>query len=115
MISPMLVDALKHVSDEFAQREKGSAMKTEIGKAAADCCDAKVVKVDGDKLTSTSEKGVDHQYTVAKDAKVTCDGKDSKLSELKAGSTIRMTMCKDDKNKVLAVDCGKHIPTLVQA
>ena len=27
-------------------------------------------------------------------------------------STIRTTMCNDDKNKVSAIDCGKHIPEL---
>ncbi len=84
-------------------------------KAAGNCCDGKLVKVAGDKLTSTCAKGDEHHYTVAKDAKVTCDGKASKASELKAGSTIRMTMCNDDKNRVTAIDCGKHIPALAKA
>jgi hypothetical protein len=89
-------------------------MKTKsTEKSATNCCDGKVVKVSGDKLTSTCSKGELHQYTVDKDAEITCDGKDSQLSDLKTGSTIRMTMCKDDKNKVVAIDCGKHVPTLV--
>jgi hypothetical protein len=91
-------------------------MKTEShGKAASNCCDGKLVKVAGDKLTSTCAKGDEHHYTVASDAKVTCDGKTSKTSDLKAGSTIRMTMAKDEKNKVTAIDCGKHIPELATA
>ncbi len=91
-------------------------MKTESHEmAAGKCCDGKLVKVNGDKLTSTCAKGDEHHYTVAKDAKVTCDGKTSKASDLKAGSTIRMTMCNDDKNKVTAIDCGKHIPVLATA
>ncbi len=91
-------------------------MKTESqGKSAGNCCDGKLEKVSGDKLTTTCAKGDEHHYTGAKDAKVTCDGKASKASDLKAGSTIRMTMCNDDKNKVTAIDCGKHIPALATA
>lgn len=90
-------------------------MKTETTKGAANCCDGKLVKVSGDQLTSTCVKGNEQKYTVAKEAKVTCDGKEAKLSDLKSGSTIRMTTCKDDKKKILAIDCGKHIPTLIPA
>jgi hypothetical protein len=93
--------------------ERGNAMKSESDtKPSADCCDGKVVKVEGDRLTTTCGKGDQHHYLVSKDAKVTCDGNESKLSELKQGSTIRMTTGKDDKNQVTAIDCGKHIPAL---
>ena len=71
--------------------------------------DCKVVSIAGDKLTSTCDKGHEHKHTVAKDAKVTCDGKASKLSDLKAGTPIRMTTCKDDAKKVTAIDSGKHL------
>ncbi len=102
--------------DTFVAIVKGIDMKTESqGKTNANCCDGKLVKVAGDRLTSTCAKGDEHHYTVAADAKVTCDGKASKSSDLKAGSTIRMTMSKDDKNKVTAIDCGKHIPELATA
>jgi hypothetical protein len=76
---------------------------------AENCCEGKVVSVTGEKLTSTCEKGHEHQHVVAKDAKVTCDGKVSKLSDLKAGTSVRMTTCKDDKNKVTAIESGKHL------
>ena len=78
----------------------------------ADCCDGRLVKVEGDKLSFTCENGDKHQYKVSKDARVTCDDKASKLADLKKGATIRMTMCNDDKDTVIAVDCGKHIPEL---
>jgi hypothetical protein len=91
-------------------------MKTESqGKAKGNCCDGKVEKVSGDQLTTTYAKGDEHHYTVAKDAKVTCDGKPSKASDLKTGSTVRMTMCNEDKNVVRAIDCGTHIPELTTA
>ncbi len=91
-------------------------MKTDSQtKASGECCDGKVVKVAGNKLTSTCGKGDEHNYTVAENAKVTCDGRASTSSDLKVGSTIRMTISKEDKNKVTAIDCGKHIPDLVKA
>jgi hypothetical protein len=90
-------------------------MKTDNVKVAGNSCDETLVRVSGDKLTSTSGKGEEHNYTVAKDVKVTCDGKESKLSNLKSGSTIRMTMCKDDDTKILSVDCGKHIASKSKA
>jgi uncharacterized protein YjdB len=91
-------------------------MKTETpNKTSGNCCDGKLVKVAGNKLTSTTANGEEHTYTVAEDAKVTCNGKTSKATEIKAGSTIRMTMCNDDQNQVNAIDCGKHIPDLAMA
>jgi len=80
--------------------------------SAKNCCDGKVVKITNDELTATSDKGDEQHYTVDRDTKVTCDGKESRLSDLKKGATIRMTMCKDDETKLIAVDCGKHIPAL---
>jgi hypothetical protein len=75
--------------------------------------DDKVVSVAGDKLTTTcSVSGKDHCHTVAKDAKVTCDGKPSKLADLKAGTKVRVTTKKDDENVATAVESGKNIPAM---
>jgi len=71
--------------------------------------DGKVVSVAGDKLTTTCSEGKQHCHTVAKDAKVTCDGQASKAADLKAGTQIRVTTHKDDKTVATAVDSGKHI------
>ena len=50
---------------------KENDMKTDSPvKASGNCCDGKVVKVAGNKLTSTCAKGDEHNYTVAEDAKV---------------------------------------------
>jgi len=72
-----------------------------------------VVSVAGAKLTSTCDKGNEHHHTVTKDTKVTCDGKASKLSDLKSGTAIRMTTAKDDPMKVSAIESGKHKATAV--
>ena len=72
--------------------------------------DGKVVSVAGDKLTTTCGEGKQHCHTVAKDAKVTCDGKASKAADLKAGTDVRVTIHKDDKTVATAVASGKHAP-----
>jgi hypothetical protein len=74
--------------------------------------DGNVVSVAGDKLTTTCSKGNQHCHTVANDAVVTCDGKASKASDLKAGTTVRVTEHKDDKNIATAVESGKRIPAM---
>jgi hypothetical protein len=71
--------------------------------------EGKVVKVAGDKLTTTCNQGHEHCHTMAKDAKVSCDGKTCKASDLKAGTDVRVTLHKDDKTVATAVDSGKHI------
>lgn len=72
--------------------------------------DGKVVSITGDKLTTTCGEGKQHCHTVAKDAKVTCDGHPSKVADLKTGTPVRVTRHKDDKSVATAVDSGKHIP-----
>ena len=74
--------------------------------------DGKVVNVTGDKLTTTCSDGKQHCHTMAKDAKVTCDGQASKAADLKTGTTVRVTTSKDDKNIATAIESGKHIPAV---
>ena len=74
--------------------------------------DGKVVSVTGDKITTTCSEGKQHCHTMAKDAKVTCDGKASKATDLKAGTCVRVTTSKDDKNVATAIESGKHIPEI---
>ena len=58
--------------------------------------EATVVKAGEGKITLTF-KGDEkkHTHDVAKDAKITLDGKDAKLEDLKEGATVKATM--DDK------------------
>ena len=74
--------------------------------------DGTVVSVLGDVLTTTCTEGKQHSYTMAKDAKVTCDGQASKAADLKAGTHVRVTTCKDDKTVATAIEFGKHIPAM---
>ena len=79
-------------------------------KAPSDIHDGKIISMNGDKLTTTCNKGEQHCHTIAKDAKVTCDGKVAKAADLKAGTQVRMTIKKDDKNVATKIESGKHIP-----
>ena len=67
----------------------------------------KIVSVSGNKITSTYGEGDEHHHTLAKDAKVTCDGKESKLDDLKVGMPVRVTTCTDDDAKASCVSAGK--------
>jgi hypothetical protein len=69
-----------------------------------------VVGIAGDSLTTTCCDGEKHRHTVAKDARVMCDGSASKAADLKPGTPVRVTTHKDDKTVATAVESGKHIP-----
>jgi hypothetical protein len=66
--------------------------------------DGKVVSITGDKLVMASKQGQEHSHMLAEDAKVTCDGKPCKASDLKAGMAIRVTTHKNDKNMATRVE-----------
>ena len=72
--------------------------------------DGTVVSVTGDKLTTTCSQGKQHCHTIAKDAKVSCDGHASKAADLKAGTQVHVTCHKDDKTLATAIDSAKPIP-----
>ena len=55
-----------------------------------------VVKAAEGKLTIEDKAKTEHTCEVAKDAKITCDGKDCKLDELKKGVKVKVTV-KDKK------------------
>ena len=71
--------------------------------------EGKVVSMSGEKLTTTCSQGKEHCHTIAKDARVTCDGQASKAADLKAGTHVRVTTKKDDKSVATSIDSGKHI------
>ncbi len=69
----------------------------------------KVTKVDKGKLTVKDADGKESAFTVPDDAKVTIDGKDGKLEDVKEGSTAAVAADKD--GKITAVDVkGPAVP-----
>ena len=63
--------------------------------------EGKVVSVKGDKLTMEGKTGKEHSHEVAATAKITCDGKECKLVDLKAGTRILVTV--DDNNRATRI------------
>jgi hypothetical protein len=53
-------------------------------------------------FTMTDQEGkAEHTHTLARSATITCDGKACKLSDLKAGTMIRVTVEERDGKKVV--------------
>jgi hypothetical protein len=61
-----------------------------------------VVKAADGKLTITDKDKKEHSCTVAKDAKISCDGKDCKLDDLKAGVKVKVTVADKMATKIEA-------------
>jgi hypothetical protein len=77
-----------------------------------------VVSVTADKLVmkgkaKDGEEGKEHSHKLADKAKVTCDGKECKLEDLKVGQKIRVTTKGDDRvmaTRVEALDKNERFP-----
>ena len=68
--------------------------------------DGKIVSVSETQITSTCVEGDEWQHTLAENAKVTCDGKTSKLASLKVGLPVRVTTCLADDTKASCVSAA---------
>ena len=60
--------------------------------AADETAEGTVVKAADGKLTIADKEKKEHSCTVAKDAKITCDGKVCKLEDLKKGVKVKVTL-----------------------
>jgi Cu/Ag efflux protein CusF len=71
--------------------------------------DGKVVKVEPGKLTMSDKEGKNqHTHVIPATAKITLDGKEAKLADLKPGNTVKVTIeKKDDKLTVVSVEAKK--------
>ena len=71
--------------------------------------DGKLVSITSSKLVMTSKDGKEHSHSVSTDTKVSCDGKDCKASDLKAGMKIRVTTKKSDEGVAIEIEAiDKH-------
>ena len=69
--------------------------------------DCKLIKIAGDHLMTAWSDGKNHSLAVGPDTKVTCDGADCRLEDLKEGSTIRLTTRAGDKNAVIRIEATR--------
>jgi hypothetical protein len=74
-------------------------------KADTTTTEGTVASVDKDKITVTDKDKKDHSFTTDKDTKVTCDGKECKLADLKKDTKVKVSTTGKDKDlKVTAVE-----------
>ena len=67
--------------------------------------DGKLVSITGDKLVMTAGKeGKEHSHTLARDVKLTLDGKACQAADLKAGTRIRVTTRGADKQLATRIE-----------
>ena len=71
--------------------------------------EGKVVKVEVGKLTMTDKDGKNqHTHAVPADAKITLDGKEAKLEDLKVGAKVKVTTERQgDKIQVTKIEAQK--------
>jgi hypothetical protein len=70
--------------------------------ALADTAEGTFVKVDGKMLTIKDKDNKEHSCEMAADCKVSCDGKECKASELKAGVKVKVTITDKKATKIQA-------------
>ena len=66
-----------------------------------------VVSVKENKLTMTEKGGKEHSHDVPATAKVTIDGREGKLADLKPGTFIRVTTAEGDRITRIEADTKK--------
>ncbi len=70
----------------------------------------RVVSVEGNKLTMVGRNRKEHTHTVASTARITCDGKECKLSDLKKGTFIEVTTKEGDPTMAIAIKASTKRP-----
>lgn len=85
------------------------ALGTAAGDEKPNVHEGKLVRLAEGKLVMTDKDGKnEHSHFVAKDMKVTLDGRDAKPDDLKPGHVIRVTTGKrDDKVLVIQIEARK--------
>lgn len=66
--------------------------------------DGKLVSMTARNFVMSGEDGKEHSHSLASNAKVTCDGKPCKLSDLEAGMKIRVTTSQSDKESAINIE-----------
>jgi hypothetical protein len=70
--------------------------------------EGKVVSIKANQLTMEGKNGKEVSHEVVNNAKITCDGKECRLTDLKAGTRIRVTV--DDTNRATRIEAFLKTP-----
>lgn len=63
----------------------------------------KVVSTSENKLVMSDKDGKEHSHNVSEKAKISCDGKECKLSDLKPGTRVTVTTKKGDPTTAVRI------------
>jgi len=67
--------------------------------------EGKIVRIEGNKLVMMGKDDKnEHTHTITADAKVVCDGKECKLSDLKKDQTVRVTTKEGDPTQAVRIE-----------
>jgi hypothetical protein len=67
--------------------------------------EGKIVRIEGNKLVMLDKDGKnEHSHTIAATAKVSCDGKECKLTDLKKDQTVRVTTKEGDATQAVRIE-----------
>src|SRR5438132_6992159 len=67
--------------------------------------EGKVVRIEGNKIVMTDKDGKnEHTHTLAADARVSLDGKDAKLTDLKKDQMVRVTTKEGDPTQAVRIE-----------
>ena len=66
--------------------------------------EGKFVSATSSKLVMTGDDGKEHSHTITDDTVVTCDKKECKATDLKAGTKLRVTTKKSDENAAICIE-----------
>ena len=73
-----------------------------LAEKKADTHEGTFVKADEKTLTMKGKDDKEHSHDLAKDAKVTLDGKEAQLADIKAGTKIKVTIAEKKATKIEA-------------
>jgi hypothetical protein len=83
----------------------GTAARADETKGTDNSHSGLVVSAGNHKLVMTDKEGKNEMtHTVSADAKITCDGKECKLDELKRGTRVTVTTEKGDKTVATRIE-----------
>jgi len=67
--------------------------------------EGKIVRIEGNKIVMTDKDGKnEHTHTLAADARVSLDGKDAKLTDLKKDQMVRVTTKEGDQTQAVRIE-----------
>jgi len=109
MLGLLVLGLLVSVNVPADAGQKAVGDKSAAGRGDTKTHEGTVISATGKKLVmrgkeTGGKEGREHTHMLAPNAKVTCDGKECKLNDLKPGQKVRVTTSKDDEKTATRVE-----------